>query len=155
MTFLMLDRLKMEWPCRMIAQIPVAKMQKDRTIPSIVCLKMKLMLFLFGEVPGARGRSPAVVFVIMRSGGSVVKGEMNYLVILRYVNFGSLNTCINSGFMSRRGVLFLAWCFRDGWRTRWDRKKWRRKRRKIDLLVSIELDFWPPSTKNFEKDFLL
>ena len=42
-------------------------------------------------------------------------------------------------------VSLLAWCFRDRRRTRWKEKK----RRKINLLVSIGFDFWPSPQRIF------
>ena len=54
-------------------------MHNDRMI---VPLKTWLTLFLFVEVSSARGLLLAVVFMIMRSERSVVKSEMNYLMIL-------------------------------------------------------------------------
>ena len=51
---------------------------------------------------------------------------------------------------------FLVWYFRYSWRTSEAERYRRRKgKEKIDLLVSVGLDFWPLPTKNNFLDFFL
>ena len=69
--------------------------------------------------------------------------KVSYWVM--HVNFGTLITCINSGFMKGEKRVFLGLMLRDRRSTRWGRKE-KEKKRKIDLIVA--LNFWPFSTKN-------
>ena len=61
-----------------------------------------------------------------------------------------LNMCINSRFTRGNGRVFclLAWCFRD--------RGLGETKRKINLLVSVGLDSWPPPPQQWiEKNFFL